>query len=184
MKNTPSSITTGLELSLSEPYLILSMEFSGGTVNLTDLPYDITVNSVPYTSDGGLTKLSPPQLTNIADREIYRIQLTDFSDVYKTHFDQQATGTDVTVSLGIEGNTTDFDILYKGRIDSISIETNPQEGTKEAVIECSSPFGALDRTNERLTDSFHQKLIEPTDTCFDNIYDNIESTQVRWGKKP
>ena len=184
MKNTPSSIITALSSSVLEPYLILDMEFSDGTVSLTNLPYDVVVDSVTYTSDGGLTELAPPQLTNVADREIYKIRLIDFNDEYKTYFDGNVIGTDVTVKLGITGNTTDLDVLYKGRIDSVSIQTDVSEGTKEAVIECSSPFGALDRTNERLSDHQTQTGIDSSDTCFKNIYKNTDSIQIRWGKKP
>ena len=183
MKNTPSSIITGLVAGVSEPYLILDMEFSGGTVRLTDAPYDLSVGGNTYTSDGGLTKFAPPQLTNVADREIYRLELVDFNNEFKGYFDNNAVGTDVTVRLGLLGNTTDLDILYKGRIDGVSIETNPAEGTKNAIIECSSPFGALDRTNERISDSYVQKLIDATDTCFDNIYKNTDSIKIRWDKK-
>lgn len=184
MKDTPSSILTALAADLSEPYLLLEIVFSGSTLRLTDLPYNVTVGGNVYTSDGGLTKLSPPQLTSVADREVYRIELIDFNNEFKTHFDAGAVGSDVTVSLGIEGNTTDIDIVYKGRIDGATIETNPSEGTKVAVIECSSPFGALDRTNERLTRSDQQKKIDATDTCFDRVYQSVDNIQIRWGKKP
>jgi hypothetical protein len=183
MKSTPSSIITALSQGVVVPYLILDMEFSSGTVRLTDAPYDLVVGGNTYVSDGGLTKFAPPQLTNVADREIYRIELVDFNNEFKTYFDNNAIGTDVTVRLGILGNTTDLDILYKGGIDTVSIETSPEEGTKRAVIECSSPFGALDRTNERLSDDYTQKLIDATDTCFENIYKNTSSIQIRWGKK-
>jgi len=184
MKNTPTSILTGLAADVAEPYLILDMEFSAFTVRLTNLPYDISVGGNTYVSDGGLTQFSPPQLTNLADREIYRIELTDFNNEFKSYFDNNAVGTDVTVRLGLAGNTTDLDTVYKGRIDATFITTDPSEGTKNAIIECSSPFGALDRTNERLTDDQTQKGIDATDTCFQNVYKNTESIQVRWGKKP
>jgi len=184
MKNTPNSIITSLTSDLAEPYLIVDMEFSSNTVRLTNLPYNITVSGNTYVSDGGLTKLAPPQLTAIADREVYRIELVDYSNEYQSYFDSGAIGTAVTVRLGIEGNTSDFDIVYKGRIDGATIETNPGENSKNALIECSSPFGALDRTTERLTDSATQKNINITDTCFDNIYNNTDETSLRWGKKP
>jgi len=184
MKNTPSAITSALASDLVEPYLVVDMEFSSGTVSLTNLPYDVVIGAVTYTSDGGLTKLAPPQLTNVADREVYRIELVDMANEFQSYFNDNAVGTDVTVRLGIEGNTTDLDILYKGRIDTVQLETNPEEGTKLAVIECSSPFGALDRTSERLTTPTHQKQINPSDTCFDNIYKNTDAVSLRWGKRP
>lgn len=183
MKNTPASILTALAGDLMEPYLVLDMEFSLGTVSLTNLPYDITIGATTYTSDGGLTKLSPPQLTSVADREIYRIELVDFSNEYKVHFDNNAVGTVVTVRMGIEGNFVDLDIVYKGRIDACQIETNPAEGTKVAIIECSSPFGALDRTTERMSLPKDQKRLDPTDTTFDRVFQDIEVYTLKWGKK-
>jgi len=184
MKSTPTSILTGLAADVAEPYLILDMEFAAFHVRLTNLPFDVSVGGNTYVSDGGLTKFSPPQLTNVADKETYRIELVDFNNEFKSYFDNSAIGTDVTVRLGITGNYTDLDTVYKGRIDATQITMSPSDGTKDAIIECSSPFGALDRTNERLSDDQTQKGINATDTCFENIYKNIESIQVRWGKKP
>lgn len=183
MKNTPTSIKTALISDISTPYLLLQMEFSGGTVRLTSLPYDVVVAGNSYFADGGLTQLDPPQLTSVLDREVYKIKLTDFDDEYKGHFDSGALGTVVTVSLGIEGNTTDFDTIYKGRIDGTSIETNTNEGTKDAIIECSSPFAALDRTNDRKTDKNTQRNIDSTDSCMDSVYAAAKSVELKWGKK-
>jgi len=182
MKTTPSSILSGLVNDVATPYLILEMEFASGTIRLTNLGFNVTVGGLLYLADGGLTELSPPQLSSVLDREVYRIKLVDFANEYKSTFENNALGTPVTVSLGLEGNYTDLDIVYKGRIDATSIETNPEEGTKEAIIECSSPFGALDRTTDRRTDRKTQKQIDSTDTCFDNIYANADEIALRWGK--
>ena len=183
MKNTPASIITGLTSDVADPYLLLDMEFTGDTIRLTTLPYNVTVNGNTYVSDGGLTQLAPPQLSSVLDREVYRIKLVDFDNSYKSKFESGAFGTPVTVRLGLEGNTTDLDTLYKGRIDATYIETNPAEGTKEAIIECSSPFGALDRTTDRRTDKSTQQQISSSDTCFNNIYNSAEEIEIKWGKK-
>jgi hypothetical protein len=183
MKSTPVSITSVLEGYVSTPYLIVDLMFTGNPVYLTNTAYDITVNGNDYVSDGGLSKLAPPQLTNIADREVYRIELIDFSNEYKAFFDSGAIGTDVTVRLGIEDNYTDLDIIYKGRINALQITTRPEEGAKVATVECSSPFGALDRTSERLTNDQTQKLISSTDFSFSNIYQNNQQVALGWGKK-
>jgi len=183
MKNTPASIKTALVADLAIPYLILQMEFAGGTVRLTNLPYDIVVGGNSYLADGGLTQLEPPKLTSVLDREVYKIKLVDFDDTYKGLFDNNALGTLVTVSLGIEGNLTDLDTLYKGRIDGMTIETNPAEGTKDAIIECASPFAALDRTNDRQTDSNTQRNIDSTDTSMDLVYAAAKTVEIKWGKQ-
>jgi hypothetical protein len=183
MKNTPSSILTALTADLAMPYLILQMEFTGGTVRLTNLPYDIVVGGNTYVADGGLAQLDPPKLTSVLDREVYRIRLVDFDNAYKAHFENNALGTLVTVSMGIEGNTSDFDILYKGRIDGMTIETSPAEGTKDAIIECASPFAALDRTNNRMTDKDTQRNIDATDSCMDAVYAAAKAVEIRWGKQ-
>lgn len=183
MKNTPSSITTALVSGLAEPFLILDMEFTSGTVRLTNLPYDIQVGGNTYIADGGLTELDPPQLTSVLDREVYRIKLVDFNDEYKSHFDAGALGTPVTVRLGIQGNTTDLDTVYKGRIDGVSIETNPAEGKKDAIIECASPFAALDRTNNRMTDKNYQRNRDASDSSMDSVYSAAKEVEIKWGKK-
>jgi len=183
MKNTPASITSALGQDVLRPYLILDMEFTTGTVRLTNLAYDITVDSNVYLSDGGLTEFSPPQLTSVLDREVYRIKLVDHGNTYKNYFESGVLGTPVTVRLGIEGNLTDFDILYKGRIDATFIETESSEYTKHAIIECSSPFGALDRTTDRRTEKNTQRQINSSDSAFDRIYNSADEITLKWGKK-
>jgi len=183
MKNTPSSITSALVTDVTNPYLILQMEFATSTVRLTSLPYDIVVGGNTYSANGGLSELEPPRLTSVLDREVYKIKLVDFDDTYKGLFDNNALGTLVTVSLGIEGNLTDLDTLYKGRIDGMTIETNPAEGTKDAIIECASPFAALDRTNDRQTDSNTQRNIDSTDTSMDLVYAAAKTVEIKWGKQ-
>jgi len=183
MKNTPTSIITALVSGVSQPYLLLDMEFTSGTLRLTNLAFDVQVGGNTYISDGGLTKMDPPRLTSVLDREVYRIQLIDFDNEIKSYFDSQALGTSVTVRLGIEGNYTELDTVFKGRIDGVSVETNPEEGTKEATIECTSPFAALDRTNNRMTDKQHQTAILTSDRCFDLIYASSKTIESKWGKK-
>ena len=99
-------------------------------------------------------------------------------------FEQGVTGTPVTVQLGIRGNYVDLDTLYKGVIDATFIESSVEDGRKEAIVECSSPFGALERTTDRRTDKNTQRNIDATDSCFDKINNAVESTEIRWGKKP
>ena len=184
MKNTPASIIAGLTSSVARPYLTLKMEFASGTIYSTNLPYDVTIGGDVYSSDGGLSELSPPQLSSTLDRETYRIRLIDHNNFYKQLFETGVVGTPVTVQLGIEGNYTDLDVLYKGVIDATFLETDPSEGLKSAVIECSSPFGSLERTNDRRTDRRTQRVIDPNDSCFDKIHNQVQSTEIRWGKKP
>ena len=183
MKNTPQSIKTALVDDLVTPYLLLSMEFTSGTVRLTNLAYDIVVGGVTYLADGGLTQLEPPRLTSVLDREVYKIKLVDFDNTYKDYFETNALGALVTVSMGIEGNFTDLDIFYKGRIDGMSIETSPVNGSKDAMIECASPFAALDRTNDRRTDKNTQRNIDSSDSCFDQVYAASKAVELKWGKK-
>ena len=183
MKNTPVSIVTGLVEDVAKPYLILEMGFTSGTIRLTNLAYNITVDGEEYLSDGGLTEFSPPQLSTVLDREVYKIKLLDHGNFYKGLFESGVTGTPVTVKLGIQGNYEDLDFIYKGVIDATYIEVNASEGIKEAIIECSSPFGTLDRTTDRRTDKNTQRNLDPTDSCFDKIYNKVESTELRWGKK-
>lgn len=184
MKNTPASILTGLLDPTAEPFLLLKIEpVNDANITLTNLGHDITYNLESYLSDGGLTKLSPPQLTNVADREIYKIELIDFDFSYQTLFNNGLVGAYVTVWLGVNADVSALDIVYKGRVSGLSITSNSEEGTRNAIIECGSPFAALDRTNSRLTDSFYQKAIDPTDTCFNNIFKNTDQIQIRWGKQ-
>jgi hypothetical protein len=182
MKNTPVSIKSALVNDLAQPYLILDMEFTGNTIRLTNLPYNIVVDNNTYIADGGLTELEPPKLTSILDREVYQIKLVDFNNEFKNYFENNALGSKVTVRLGITGNTDDFDIVYRGRIDGTSITTNPSEGSKDAIIECSSPFAALDRTNNRMTDKTYQRNINENDSSMDFVYSAAKEVELKWGK--
>ena len=183
MKNTPTSIINGLTADVAKPYFLLEMGFTSGAVRLTSLPYDVTVGGNVYSSDGGLTELSPPQLTSVLDREVYRIKLVDYDHTYKDIFEAGCTGTPATVSLGIVGNTSDFDILYKGVIDAVFIQTDFEEGTKDAVIEFSSPFGALERTKDRRCNKETQAFFNATDTCFNRVFNGADEISLKWGKK-
>jgi hypothetical protein len=182
MKNTPASIMTAITSDVCDPFLLLDMEFASGTIRLTNLPYNVVVGPDTYISDGGLVEFSPPQLTSNVNRETYRIKITDYQNTYKDEFEANAVGTPVTVRLGVNDDTANLDIVYKGRIDATRIETNPSEGSKDAIIDCSSPFGALDRTTDRRTDKDTQRQIDATDTCFDRILFEVSNIELRWGK--
>ena len=155
------------------------------TTQLTSLPHDVVVSGQTYASDGGLTDYSPPQITSVVDREVYRITLLDHANFFKSLWDATGhqTGTRVRVRFGIPGNLSDFDTIYQGRIDGVQYDINFGEQLKRCTIECSSPFADLELVNLRMTTKDHQNPISNGDTCFDEVATDNTDISLRWGKK-
>lgn len=183
MKSTPTALFNAIQQTVTTPYLLVEIDFGGAdTIRATTLPYDLEVDSETYYSDGGLVELSPPQLSNVMDREVYRLKIADLNADYRELFEAHAYGTPITVKLGIEGQSQ-HDVLYKGIIDATFLEINNFEGTMVASIEASSPFGALDRNQDRRTDRKTQRNIDENDSSMDNVYVNADEIALGWGRK-
>ena len=169
---------------------------------------DGNVGYPAYSRNNGLSEYSPPQLTTVLDREVYRLQFTDLSDKFLQDVTiRNSIGGELTVRMGVNPvysdldiETTyngvtqpkffnDLDILYKGRIDGLSVTTDFGSGSKELVMEGSSPFADLDLTIDRETSKRSQdnEKLSPTDTlidtCYNELYDSVKGVEVRWGKK-
>ena len=145
----------------------------------------MAIGGQTYVSDGGLSDYSPPQVTSVVDREVYRIILIDHANSFKNLWDATGhqTGTRVRVRLGVEGNLTAFDTVYQGRIDGVQYEINFGEDRKRCTVECSSPFADLELVELRMTTKDHQIPISSTDTCFDEVAIDKTDVTLQWGKK-
>ena len=195
MKNTPQSFLTKLTETVLNPVLLIDMELAGQNIRLTTfsttLPILDTESSITYNyvSDGGLLTFSPPELSHIFDREVYKIKLADLSNEYRTLFEANPFGGNITIYMGLvdgsalPGSYDDLDKLYEGIVDATFVEVDYNSGSIEATIEASTPFGSLDKTKDRQTDKQTQRNIDSTDSCFDSIYTNSEEIALRWGKK-
>ena len=187
MKNLPSSITTAIAGEHFTTFVLVDMEFpaaQGGTIRLTSLPYDVTVGGNTYTSDGGLEEYSPPGISTVVDREVYRIRIVDNQNVFYQRWNSGiVVGTPVTVRLGVNDNTTDLDIIYKGRIDGVEQDIDFGDNQKTSIIECSGPFADLSLVNIRMTTEDFQKAIDSTDECFDQVGVKVDSAERLWGRK-
>lgn len=192
MKNTPARITNIFESGDDfDTFVLVDLGFTP-PIRLTSLPHNVTVAGELYLSDGGLTDYSPPQLTTVLDREVYRITLLDHSDEFRALFDAGAIGIPITVRLGIDAATDPFDgtgldIVYRGRIDGAQINADFQGEQKAIVIEGSSPFADLDLVNDRQTSREEQRNIATaaglTDTSMDEVYSASKEVTIGWGKK-
>ena len=189
MKNTPQSFLNVLGQGVLNPFLLFDMTIANQTIRLTSYSSDITIDSNTYVSDGGLLTFSPPELSHIFDREVYKIKLSDLSNEYRTLFEANPFGGNIQIHLGLidQNNTfpssySDLDKLYEGIVDATFVEVNYDSGTIDATIEASTPFGSLDKTKDRQTDKQTQRNINSSDSCFDSIYTNSDEISIRWGK--
>lgn len=150
----------------------------------------------PY---GGLLTVEAPRLSEVVDREVYRLSYADpeFSKI--AMLEGVLTGSKVTVYTGFV-NTTDTTlsgvepgqplldlqdmlIAYEGVIDTQGYTLDPQEGTVVVVLECASPVAALGLSRAYTTSKEAQKQRNPADTAYDYVYIDAAKMTLKWGKE-
>lgn len=159
----------------------------------TTLPYDVTINNEVYAAANRIKLLESPTQSSIVDREAYKIQITDLDNYFRQYFESEATGDRVTVSMGVGDietglpytNADDFLILFSGIIDTCTIESDPQEGTLDAIVELSSPVASLDKRNTFYSSkrAYLDRIANPeNDTSFDYVHQGSGQSLLKWGK--
>ena len=168
---------------------------------LLDTNYTSTI-TVPgvgaFVPTGGLITVEAPRLSEIVDRESYKISYTDPAFEKIAMFEDVLTGSRVTVyvcfintTLSILGgaqpgqpltNLDDMLIAYEGVVDTQGYTAEPAEGKIIAVIECSSPVAALGLSRAFYTSKEGMKQYNAADTSFDQVYAGSAKVAVPWGK--
>jgi len=172
----------------------------GTAFRYTSLPYDFTYDGEVYYSNNGLSSLDPPRLSDILDKEAYRITIVDPQYALKPFIEgggntSHFTGSPLKVVGGLVnvsgvtefatdpgGVYPEFMTLYQGRLDEAAYSITLDE---EVVLNLSgsSPVGSLDISRTLLTSKTYLQDKYPGDTSFDQVYEGSESLKLLWGKK-
>lgn len=174
----------------------------------TSFPYDLyitDVDSIPiyrastFLANNGLVSLDAPRLSDVLDREVYKIAYID-NDLYMFNIIRSQLGlygAPCTVWIGLINTTqntldgyapgeplADYRHLimaYHGAVDTYGISVDI-DGALTTSFELASPMAALDIVRPVLTSSEYQKQWSTYDTCYDALHINPASTILRWGK--
>jgi hypothetical protein len=154
----------------------------GGSLYLTDAPYNVTYDT-EYTADSGLKTVSPPNITGDIARDLFNISIEDVSGVYREKLLDSSIGITVRVKAGFfdtDGSLINETInIFEGKISRWSYNVKGEEPTVEITV--SGPLVKLTQTSARLTTENSQKAIYSSDTCFDHSYDTANEASLRWG---
>jgi hypothetical protein len=182
-----SLVQTAIDSGNFKYFFLVKLEFSSNYY-FTSHYADISWDGQTWLSDGGVFEFDSPKFSSIVDREAYRVVITDLVDNMAAEFKAGVVGSDISVWVGIIDpitnlpltGTDDMISLYKGYVDSPSIENNWD--TKLASIEGTSPMADLDFVNVFMVSKDGMDQKSATDTSFDSIFEDSELT-LKWGKK-
>jgi hypothetical protein len=164
----------------------------------TTAPFSVIFDNNTYVSSSSLMTVEAPRLSEVVDREPYKIVYTDPQSDILSAFEGGLTGSIVEVYAVFYNtmNTTlnsvvpgelmldpaDVLTVYKGTVDSHGIVVDPSNGTILATIEAGSPVSNLARPKAFYSSKDSMRLKNPSDTAFDDIFLGGEDSAIRWGK--
>lgn len=177
-------------ISASDIKLFLLINFPGMNKNWTTCPYNLTMSDgITYDSQNFIDGLDPPRVSNVVDREIYRISLFDPDYSVRTYFENNPTGDTMTLRMGFFDNANqpytninDTMVIYRGYVDSAAIEFNFKENENKCIIELASPVAMLDKRNTFYTSRAFLRNKYPNDTSFDEVHVSSGKALLKWGK--
>jgi len=173
-------------------FVLIKVALASGEYYYTSHHSDIDWDGKNWLSDGGIFSYDSPSFSSVVDREAYKIVLADISNEFYDEFRAGVVGRDISVYVGLcdpitrqpmvatDGSgVSDVLFMYKGKIDSPSVEINWD--SKTAVIEGTSPMADLDQINVTMVSKDGMDQLSLTDTSYDRIYEGSE-VQLGWGK--
>ncbi len=171
---------------------------------LTTLQYDVAMSDGnTYLSDGGLVSIDPPRLSNVVDRESYKISIADPDFEFKPYLNNGIVGSELVVFVGFLNTTNatitdsngdeiehyqvfkdmrDTIISYKGVIDNNNYEVDFSNNQVMLTLEGSSPLANLDQVKTFYTSKDQMMQVNPNDTSMDEAYKGSEELVIKWGK--
>ena len=164
----------------------------------TTAAYSITINGETYISSPSLLTVEAPRLSEVVDREPYKIVYTDPESNIISSFEAGIAGAMLEVYAMFYNTSdeilnsvypgelmtspTDLLTVYKGTVDTHGITIDPSNGTIVASIEAGSPVSNLARPNAFYSSRDSMRLKDPTDTSFDDVFLGGNDSAIRWGK--
>ena len=210
MRTFSANVKTLLASEEVSLYYLVKVGNTGTTLRDTTAPFDIVFNGETYSTSGGLSGVEAPKLSDVVDREPYKITYVDsemdmISQQITTSagqlrsFESSWSGADVTVWVGFYNNfdytfagalpgqpitqPEDLVIAYKGYLDSQGYTITPNEGKLVVVLECASPVANLGFARGFYTSKESMRRRYPNDNSFDEVYVGATEAALAWGKK-
>jgi len=193
MRNIPQNIFLAMQRDNIVSFLAVKIgpAEEGTVLAYTSLPFDITYEAVTYSANNGLMQVDPPKLSEIMDRDTYKLVIADPNYTLRAIIDAESfTGASVSVYAGLldpQGELEDnLLLIYKGFLDGAEYDINPS-GEITITLDCSSPMGAFDLTRTLLTSQNYlrnkYKGVYPSDNSYDQVLIGSDSVTLLWGKK-
>lgn len=197
MRKVSSNVRTLLATDNPSSFYLVKIVTTSGTILDTTIPYNVTVPGIGlFSATNGLMAADPPKLSEIVDREVYKLTYADPNFEKIALFETVMTGSEVIVYVGFYNttgavfagvnpgmpilDTADMLIAYAGVVDTHGYSIDAAEGTAIALIECASPMATLGMSKSLLTNPASLKRLNPSDTSFDQVFN--KGARLPWGK--
>lgn len=199
MRKLSSNLQAILASSSLATFYLIKIVTPNTSVYDCSVDYPVTVPGVgTFTPSGTLINVEAPRLSEVVDREIYRIAFVDPTFEKIALFEAGLTGsflsayvgfyntTDATLGGAEPGqpllNLADLVVAYAGIIDTQGYTIDPANGQITAVIECSSPVANLGLARTLTTSKESLRQFSNSDTAFDQVYVGASQSSYLWGK--
>lgn len=197
MRVFSSAVKTLISSNAVVGFIIVEINARSGTLRHTNAPSDIVVSGQTYLASGNLQTVEAPRLSQVVDREAYKIVYVDPTYTMRAMFEEGLIGVKVKVTTGFYNTTNgslngvspgdplldpnDMIILYHGFVDN-HVYSMSDDNEVIVTIECSSPMADLDLVRGFYTSKDSIARYSSTDTAFDQVYDGSRATTYLWGK--
>lgn len=191
-------------------FLVLWGGAESFNIRHTSFPHDLTVtdnlnldmylpNSSTFRAENGLMSIDAPRLSDVLDREIYKISYIDNNlsmfNLIRDELGEYGALCSVwigfinTLDVSLDGYSPGDPLLdakhlilaYRGNLDTYGIAVD-HNGAKITTFELASPMAALDMSKPILTSQEAQQRYNPGDACYNHVHVNSATVTLKWGK--
>lgn len=177
---------------LSNPTLITINLVRVAGYRLTDHHSDVTLSdNTEYEASGTLASVQAPQLSSVVDSASYTVVFAD-PDLAYGAVAETLIGKPFEVRLGfvnptnglVYTNIGDTVVAYAGTVASALYSKNTtQMGEILLEVTGGSPMSNFEMIKTFHTTRDYLAQLSPTDTAFEQVYENSGPVRMRWGKK-
>lgn len=154
----------------------------------SSFPQDITVGGNVYSRDSGLQNVGDVAVRPGASKSAFTFAVLDRDGYIESVADAaEYRGLPLTCDIHFSGSASEIrgglykDREYEGTVDGLDIYRT-RTGLSLAVVGCGSPFLALDEMQGRMGSKEHQRIIDPTDTAYDEAIKSAGDSDLKWGQ--
>jgi hypothetical protein len=197
-------ISPNVEFLLSQPviksFYLISIVGTNINIKYTTNFYDLDIPGLGlFTSNNSLSKFDPPLIEKATDRETYKFTFTDSNFDLRSTAEENIIGSRASLYMGLINTTEnilgganpeapllnleDITLGFDGVIDGKQYTIDIIEQTAIFTIECSTPMASLEAKLPYITSKDAIQNLDPTDTCYDQIYEGSVAVGLLWGKE-